>query len=294
MSSQHLHLPSDSEIVELCRRTLPFAGAPHGNRLVKISENLVVKFGIGVRRQEAANQSYARSHADKAILYVPEVFRYFEATLTGFRMGFIVMEYVLGVNLHTLDAAEIPHLADRTMAAIRHLATIPVPPGQGPGPVGGGAAQGYLWSDYGTGRDLKTIEGIENWMNQRLDIVNYPRISLAQHQQLTLRHMDLVRRNICVLSDSSICFMDWAFAGFFPAIFEIHIFRELLFTDQAWFSQLLNLSPKPDDGDKRILQYLGIPAVVNDRFSFNDESLPSSIVSSEITPPPTLPPFPAT
>lgn len=266
MTTQDLHLRSDSEIVRLCKSTPPFAGSPHGNQLVKISEDLVVKFGLGVRRQEAANQSYARSCADNAILYVPKVFRYFEATLTGSNMGFIVMEYVHGVNLHTLDVVESPHLADRTMAAIRHLASIPVPPGQGPGPVGGGAAKGYLWSDSGTGRDLESIEGIENWMNQRLDIVSYPRISLAQQQELTLRHMDLVRRNICVLSDSSICFMDWAFAGFFPAIFEIHTFRELLSTDQVWFSQLLNLSPKPDDGDERILQCLGIPAVVNDRF----------------------------
>lgn len=160
---------------------------------------VAVKFGLCVRRQEAANQSYARSHVDSTVLYIPQVFRFFRATLSGFDTGFIVMEYVLGVNFDTLNMLDNPHLAERTMEAIRHLATIPIPPDQGPGPVGGGSAYGYLWSDDGTGQSLESINGMEEWMNKRFDVVKQPRISLIRHQELSMHYMDLVRRNICLL-----------------------------------------------------------------------------------------------
>ena len=261
-------LPSDDEIVELCTITAPFAGSPNGNQLVKISDDIAVKFGLGVRKQEAANQSYARSHVDSTVLYIPQVFHFFRANLSGFDMGFIVMEYVLGVSLNTISVVDHPHLAKRTMEAIRHLAMVPIPSDQGPGPVGGGSAYGYLWSEDGTGQSLGSVEDMEEWMNRRLDVVKQPRISLASHQQLSMRHMDLVRRNIILLSNSSVCFVDWAFAGFFPDIFEFHTFQDLLYTDSTWFEQLLHLSPKPDDNDKQILPYLGIPAVVNNKYSY--------------------------
>lgn len=193
----------------------PFAGSQYGNRLVQILENLVVKFGIGVVWLEVANQTYARDYVDSTTLYIPQVFRFFEDASSGFKMGFIVIEYVPGANLDTLDVLADLSIAKRTIDAIRHLATIPVPLGQGPGPVGGGPAYGYLWSDNGTGCALGTIKGIEDWMNMRLNIVKQPRIYFAHQQQLTIRHIDLARRNIRMLPDNRVCFMDWAFAGFY-------------------------------------------------------------------------------
>lgn len=55
-------LPSDHDIVELCETAAPFARFLHGDQLVQISDDVAVKFGLGVRIQEAANQSYACSH----------------------------------------------------------------------------------------------------------------------------------------------------------------------------------------------------------------------------------------
>ncbi|KAF2691384.1 hypothetical protein K458DRAFT_324709 [Lentithecium fluviatile CBS 122367] len=289
--SHEAFLHSDDQIVDLCTTIAPFAGSPHGNQLVKISDNVAVKFGLGVRKQEAATQSYVRSQVDSKVLYVPQVFRFFRATLFGSDMGFIVMEYVLGVNFDTLSVAENPHLVERTMEAIQHLATIPIPPNQGPGPVGGGSVHGYLWSDDGTGKSLESIKDMEEWMNRRLDVVKQPPISLARHQQLNMHHMDLVRRNILLLSNSSVCFVDWAFAGFFPDIFEIHTFQELLYTDRVWFEQLLYLSPKPNDNDKQLLCYLGIPAAVNNRYSFPNNVDSSNLSHSETALPPAPAPF---
>jgi hypothetical protein len=45
----------NSDIVRLCMSTPHFAGSIHGGRLIKISAELVVKFGLGVLQQEAEN-----------------------------------------------------------------------------------------------------------------------------------------------------------------------------------------------------------------------------------------------
>jgi serine/threonine protein kinase len=259
-----LHL-SDSEILESCRSTPSFSGFVYGIQLVKISE-LVVKFGVGLKRQEADNQEFARRNVDATVLYIPKVYRFFEAQLSGATMGFIVMDYVAGKSLDTLDISTDPSLASHTVRAIQHLETIPPPPGQGPGPVGGGSAQGYLWSGSGSGSSFCTVEDMESWMNTRLAAVKQPTISLANHQRLRLRHMDLVRRNILLCPDLSICFVDWAFAGFYPAIFETHVFRDLIHTDKVWFTQLLELSEKPGAEDEQLLRYLGVPAFVNEKY----------------------------
>jgi hypothetical protein len=265
-SCRNLHSLSDCEIVNLCMTIPHFAGSSHGNRLTRISEKFIVKFGIGVQRQEAANQMYARLHVDNSILYIPQVFHFFSDASFGFNMGFIVMEYVSGVGIDALDIRNDPTISKHTINAVRHLATIPLSPDQGPGPVGGGPAYGYLWSESGTGQILETVEDMERWFNKRLSIINQPPISLARQQQLRMCHMDLVRRNICILPDSRICFLDWAFAGFYPPIFEIHILRELRTTDEVWFNQLLCLLPKPDVEEEEILLRLGLPAIVNETY----------------------------
>jgi len=64
-------------------------------------------------------------------------------------MGFLVMEYVDGVNLESIDVRDRPDIARRTIEAIQHLAMIPIP-GQGPGPVGGASPYGYCLFHPGT------------------------------------------------------------------------------------------------------------------------------------------------
>jgi len=110
---------------------------------------------------------------------------------------------------------------------------------------------------------------MEKWMNMRLEVLNQPPISLAHHP-LRMCHMDLVRRNILLLPDSSLCFVDWAFAGFFPSLFEIYCFRELLSEDRDWFQQLINLWLKDEDYNEQSLRSLAIVASVNIRYSFID------------------------
>jgi hypothetical protein len=257
---------SNSDIVHLCMSTPHFAGSIHKDRLTKMSDKLVVNFGLGVLQQEAENQAHARMHVDSSVLYVPQVFRFFRDVVDGTNMGFIVMEYVCGVGLDTLDVASDPSIAKRTMGAVQHLSTIPMATHRGPGPVEGGAARGYLWSEDGTGRTLESVGDIENWFNARLAVIKQPPLSFARHQHLTMRHMDLVRRNMCILPDSRISFFDWAYAGFYRSIFEIHGFRDLHYADPVWFDQLLHLSPTPDADEEAFLQCLCLPAIINEKY----------------------------
>jgi hypothetical protein len=94
---------------------------------------------------------------------------------------------------------------------------------QGPGPVGGGTTYGYLWSEHGTVRPLETVSDMETWLNTRLAVVEQPMMSFERQQHFTTRHMDLVRRSICILPDSRICFFNWEFAGFYPPIFKVQV-----------------------------------------------------------------------
>lgn len=259
-------LPSDLDIIKLCVSTAPFAGTPYGNRLVAISKRLVVKFGIGVKKQETDNQDYARRHVNSAILYIPRIFRFFEVTHPTFTVGYLVMECITGTNLQDVDLACRPEVVERTIEAIQHLRSIPIPQSQGPGPAGGSPAQGYLWSEDGAGYAFKGIQDMENWINERLDVVNEPHVSLHQYV-LGMCHMDLVRRNIFLLPNSAICFVDWAFAGFFPRIFEVHVYRELRVQDELWFDQLLERLPSPNEDDERIMSRLGIPAFVDMKYA---------------------------
>jgi hypothetical protein len=137
---------------------------------------------------------------------------------------------------------------------------------QGPGPVGGGTAYGYLWSEHGTGRPLETVSDMETGLNTRLAVVEQPMMSLERQQHFTTRHMDLVKRSICILPDSRICFFNWEFAGFYPPIFKVQVSGDLRTTDDVWFDQLLYYSPTPDADEEQILQLLSLAAVINDRF----------------------------
>jgi hypothetical protein len=180
---------SNGDIAHLCMSTTYHAGPLHANRLTKISKKLVVKFGVCVRYQEAANQPHVRLHVDSAVLYAPKVSRHFEDASSGFNGGFLVMKYVRGVGLHALDVGS-DGIAKHTMNPVRKLSTIPIATHQGPGPVGNGASNGYLWSGNGTGCTLE-IEPTQSCIRLLVRMLPNPkefpkrvRICISLHVQL--------------------------------------------------------------------------------------------------------------
>jgi hypothetical protein len=74
------HEFSNSALIELCRscpESQLIGGSKYGNRIIKVSENLVVKFGPGVSSHEAMNQTKARELVDSRIVQIPRVHRFF-------------------------------------------------------------------------------------------------------------------------------------------------------------------------------------------------------------------------
>ncbi|KAF2254320.1 hypothetical protein BU26DRAFT_600057 [Trematosphaeria pertusa] len=254
--------PSETLLIQMCERAPLIAGSSFGNRTVRLSDTLVAKYGMGVWIEEARNQEYAHAHVDRSILHVPRVLRYFEDSSQGSRVGYLIMEYVHGTPLNSMEI-NVPTMT--TVAkAINHLSTIPVPESQGPGPIGQGVARGYLWPPEGV--IFTAFEDMEAWLNSRLAVVCEERLNLSC--PLAMRRMDLVRRNIILKADMSVCFLDWAFAGFYPELFEIRYLRDLLPEDPIWSEFLLNHIHHPTPDEEQALALLAVPAAVNERYFF--------------------------
>jgi hypothetical protein len=253
--------PSDTLLIQMCQSAPLIAGSDYGNRIVRLSDTLVAKYGMGVWSEEARNQEYAYVHTDRSILCVPRVYRYFEDHSQD-------MEYVWGTRL---DSVEIdPYITEAVARAIVHLSTIKVPASQGPGSVVQGVARGYLWPPEGV--TFNAFEDMQAWLNSRLAVVGEERLDLKSHS-LVMRHMDLVPRNIILKPDSSVCFLDWALAGFYPELFEIRYLRDLHPVDPAWSAFLLKYMRQPTVDEEQILALLAISAAVNERYLYASQSL---------------------
>lgn len=51
-------------------------GIDYGNRVVRISDKVAVKYGYGVMPGEAATQHYAYQHLDRRSVRIPRVYRF--------------------------------------------------------------------------------------------------------------------------------------------------------------------------------------------------------------------------
>ena len=88
-----------------------------GRKIVKVSEQAVIKFGIGVTDSEANNQRGAYRLLDPRTVRVPRVYRFFGQR----RNGHLIMESIKGQTLTSLDNQ---HIIQRVAYVVTHLATI--------------------------------------------------------------------------------------------------------------------------------------------------------------------------
>lgn len=95
--------------------------------------------------------------------------------------------------------------------------------GSTPGPLGGGASCGILWSEHSEEPHLHSVQDMEEWFNRRLTRQD-PRLTFSE-SELVLCHLDIAPRNFLLLQDGSICLLDWASAGFYPRVFEGCVLR---------------------------------------------------------------------
>lgn len=190
-----------------------------GDRVVKVSDHIAVKYGYGVTAGEASTQEFAYNNIDPDIVHIPRVYRFIEAKGSSRTKGYLFMEYVSGQNLKHADIEAREDLLPRIATIAAHLAQI-----QGghrpPGPVGGGEPHGYFWGDHGANTVFNSVEDLNTYVNKRLKLRN-DSIDLTPHS-LVLCHLDLCRRNIVLKDDGvSLCLVDWGSAGFSPRFFEV-------------------------------------------------------------------------
>ena len=113
-----------------------------GRRVVKISEQAVIKFGIRITESEANNQIGAYLLLEPSIVRVPWVYRFF----TKGNYGYIVMEYSKGQYSkgQALAPLEDPSDIRKASHALALMAEISL---HIPGPLRFGIARGLLWPE---------------------------------------------------------------------------------------------------------------------------------------------------
>ncbi|TVY28491.1 hypothetical protein LHYA1_G003458 [Lachnellula hyalina] len=208
---------SDLDIVQRCLDPNRQVVGGYGNPVIKLSEEVVVKFGHDVSAEEADNQRKALELLDNTIIRIPQVYRYFTWTdnSTSTLKGFLVMEFIHGEVLESVDNHQINQIAK----VLSHFSTIQ---GQRPGPLQTGVSRGLLWEENGK-PTFETTKQMERWLNFRLPDTK-SKLALEEYP-LVLCHLDLALRNIIWLEDGSVCFVDWASAGFYPRFFEVCLLK---------------------------------------------------------------------
>lgn len=267
-------------LIDLCHKAEKengiSGGLKEGDRVIKISDDIAVKYGYGVTASEAATQDFAYNTVNSNIVHIPRVYRFIESkgttTTTACTKGYLFMEYVQGKNPKDVDLKLRRDLLPRIAKIVAHLGQI-----QGgqrpPGPVGGGEPQGYLWDDNGANTTFNSIEDLNIYMNKRLKLRN-DSIDLSPCS-LVLCHMDLCRRNF-ILKDvdddgggGALCLVDWGLAGFYPRFFEVASISCMLPYDAPYEEPLLQEIEKVvglTDEEKRLMRLVHYVRAVNLRY----------------------------
>ena len=203
---------TDMELINYCinpPREHILYDAPYGNKIIKISDQIVVKFGVGVTKAEALNQSKAYELVDPRIVRVPKVHRYFS---DGENRGYIVMDFVKG---EVVEPLEDPIRVNRIADILDHLASFRRTV---PGPCACNPPYGLLFFPDEGELPFADIKDLERWWNRRL-LFKEPAINL-QDCALVLCHLDVAPRNILWEDEKPPCLLDWASAGYYPRVFE--------------------------------------------------------------------------
>lgn len=240
MEPQKIHrdLPDKTIIAHCWSPDAEFVGETKnlGRKVVKIGDDTVVKYGRSVTKFEFENLKIARALVDPNIVHVPKVYRFFtdDGGKFGYLRdrGYILMEYVHGKGI---DPLEDPELVQRIADIVEHFASIK---GEIPGTLSRGPCGGIIFPDNGDEFTFETMQAMEDFFNRRIFPHQDPSKINIKGVELVLCHLDIAPRNILWKDDGSICFLDWASAGFYPRSFEFAAQHYLLGFEKN-FNQML-------------------------------------------------------
>ncbi|KAI9767174.1 MAG: hypothetical protein M1839_004610 [Geoglossum umbratile] len=214
---ENVAVPTKEQVILFCADKQP--------PLAAYSDDIAIKFGMAVAKEEYNNQAYA--YENRNGFEVPRVHAFYEDE----NRGYIVMQFIKGFTLDERPDEYPQHIHNIT-TAILNLHSIRVPSNAIPGPVGAPGEprvpQGYLWGECTAGRSFKSAAEMETWLNRRLQVHESSRandkISITGFP-LQFCHGDIAPWNVMILDTGKICLVDWAFAGFYPYFFEIFALR---------------------------------------------------------------------
>ncbi|KAJ5225231.1 kinase-like protein [Penicillium chermesinum] len=198
-----------ASVIAYCQNPLPDnILSRYGKRVIRISDQQVVKWGPDVTIEEAENQRIAYELVDSRIVRIPRVYDFF-CDEQG--RGYIVMELING---KVIDPLEELGAVEKVAGVLDYFATLQRAT---PGSLCKGPCRGLLFPDT---EDLvfKSPDEMEKWFNSRL-LSHNPKLSF-QGCDFVLCHLDLAPRNILWQEDGSLCLIDWASAGYYPRLFE--------------------------------------------------------------------------
>ena len=254
-SDEHLPLTmeinklSNSDVAYLCSSENPYrqiiSSIQGGAKVIKLSDEVAVKFGFSVTEDEANNQRVACGIVDSSIVRIPEVHRFFVAE--GY--GYLVMEYVNGKSVESFPDDLV---VDKILHILAHFDSIQH---DTPGALGGGPSRGRLWSEYHRFRP-HSVHDVEAYYNEKQS--GFATLDLKDARTV-LCHMDLAKRNIAQNADGDWYLLDWASAGFYPRIFEICAMR--LNTADSLGAMLLARLEKPTDLEEEqagVIQFVAL------------------------------------
>lgn len=186
-------------------------------RVVKITDNLLVKYGGDTNINEAQTMIFVKDHC--TVLRVPEVHLVFERD----HRIYIVMHYVDGLDLqHTwdsLDSASRQSVMSQLATYLHELRNLN-PAGTAPGPLDRKICNGRWFTFYGAG-PFQTNQHLVDWLNHKLEISNVPTFErFTTDHPLVFTHQDIAPRNLILDEEGTLWMIDWAWAGWYPAYFE--------------------------------------------------------------------------
>ncbi|KAG7285364.1 hypothetical protein NEMBOFW57_009990 [Staphylotrichum longicolle] len=216
------------------------------NRVYLVGDHYAVKYGGRTSVQEGENMIFVQQSTS---IPVPKVYAIFQDEVRGYKVTFIVMEYIPGVLLNRawngLGASEKQHLVAQLRRYMDELRSIP-----SPGYYGGlwrqqirdrtfeSLADGLPFPEPEITGPHETEEQFVEAMCHCLDraVTSYENgparrerhlAYLRRHYHAVFKghpsvftHADFFRGNIMVRPDGSVVVIDWERAGWYPSFWE--------------------------------------------------------------------------
>jgi serine/threonine protein kinase len=214
---------SDEQLI-LMGQTAPVIYSLWSTRIVRLSVNLILKFGKAIQMQEIEAMKCVLS---KTTVLTPKLHRYFftQSESTFDRCGYIVMDYVEGDTLfdiwNTISQEKCIDIFGQIASIVSQLQAADF---EQPGPLGGGRCRGFWFTDYEAG-PFNNREEFNAWFTHKLEISKQfghaeKDLPPFDYTSFVLVHQDINPKNLVLDSGGKVWIIDWGNAGAYPAIFE--------------------------------------------------------------------------